>query len=553
MAVPARAIILLLLGSLLIGLAHIAMLPPFEGFDETGHYSYIRHLAETGTWPRYGTPIAREVDDYLAVAPAAEALTPRFTYRGFFAGAGADIEAARKFIHAAPEAPPPALPGRTDNWQAQHPPLYYLALSPAYLIAKTWSFGGRIAIMRGVSYGLAWGGLCLAVFFLWRAAAADQDDAGALPLAVAMWPLMFPMWFPEMGRLGNDSLVVLAAALMLPLIRRVMSPDAGVGTYALLGTVMGLGLLTKATVLPLAFAIGALLAIAAVMDRQNSGRLCRGLAVLALAALLICGWWYLQKFIETGSIIGSNDAVAMKNNGGLIAGLLKNWDTYSVARLPWVYATSFLWAGTWSFVQPPRIAMLLLVATATLIALASLRHITARKLDMAGWLPLMTLATFIAALVYQSLVLISIGIPSAPAWYLHSFAPILAPLLAYGAIGLTASRWRAVGAAVLLYPLAFLPFAIVVNALYFSGCATTWPGLQYVDLSSATACAGSDILRNLAVLAFPRVSLVLFCLGWIVSLVGMIMALRYLLGSQLAVQHGACAGARPVERRSPRS
>ncbi len=35
-------LLLLLAGIYLIGLAHIAVLPPFEGFDETGHYSYLR-------------------------------------------------------------------------------------------------------------------------------------------------------------------------------------------------------------------------------------------------------------------------------------------------------------------------------------------------------------------------------------------------------------------------------------------------------------------------------------------------------------------------------
>jgi hypothetical protein len=42
----------LLLAALFIGLAHIALLPPFEGFDETGHYSYIQQLADTGRSPR---------------------------------------------------------------------------------------------------------------------------------------------------------------------------------------------------------------------------------------------------------------------------------------------------------------------------------------------------------------------------------------------------------------------------------------------------------------------------------------------------------------------
>ena len=35
---------LLLLATALVGLAHIAFLPPWEGFDETAHWSYIQEL-----------------------------------------------------------------------------------------------------------------------------------------------------------------------------------------------------------------------------------------------------------------------------------------------------------------------------------------------------------------------------------------------------------------------------------------------------------------------------------------------------------------------------
>ena len=35
---------LLLLAVALTGLAHLAFLPPFEGFDETAHFSYIQQI-----------------------------------------------------------------------------------------------------------------------------------------------------------------------------------------------------------------------------------------------------------------------------------------------------------------------------------------------------------------------------------------------------------------------------------------------------------------------------------------------------------------------------
>ena len=63
------AVALLLLSSLILGLAQAALMPPFEGFDEHGHYSYIQQVAETGHWPRLNERMSKDVDDYLALAP----------------------------------------------------------------------------------------------------------------------------------------------------------------------------------------------------------------------------------------------------------------------------------------------------------------------------------------------------------------------------------------------------------------------------------------------------------------------------------------------------
>ena len=53
----------LVAGSLVAGFGFCALLPPFEGFDETAHYSYIQQIAQTGTWPRLNDPITADVDD----------------------------------------------------------------------------------------------------------------------------------------------------------------------------------------------------------------------------------------------------------------------------------------------------------------------------------------------------------------------------------------------------------------------------------------------------------------------------------------------------------
>src|SRR4051812_15136689 len=116
-----RAILLLsLAASVLTGLGHIALLPPFEGFDETALYSYIQQLAETGRWPTRGDKLSQDVVRYLEVAPTTENMHGRWSYPKFFAAGPEVREAGRAAIHSSPASPRAWIPGHENNWQAQH-------------------------------------------------------------------------------------------------------------------------------------------------------------------------------------------------------------------------------------------------------------------------------------------------------------------------------------------------------------------------------------------------------------------------------------------------
>ena len=85
------AIILLLLGNFLLGASYIAMLPIWEGFDETSHFSYIQLVADNRELPLdRKDPISSDVERYYDYAPIPHALSSklkssdRLTYKSFF-------------------------------------------------------------------------------------------------------------------------------------------------------------------------------------------------------------------------------------------------------------------------------------------------------------------------------------------------------------------------------------------------------------------------------------------------------------------------------------
>lgn len=527
-AAPTRALVMLLPGSLLAGLGHIALLPPFEGFDETAHYAYIQQIAETGRAPRHGEMMSTDIDRYLRVAPSPELMQGAWTYQTFFAAPAEVIAAGQRAVHAPREAHGFA-PGQIGNWQAQHPPLYYALLAPAYLASKSWSLGAQLFLLRALSYLIAWSGLCITVLAALRIL-SSRRAATLLALAAALWPVFLPGWLPEMARLGNDSLIALLAAFILILLRRVTITGA-LRDAALLGSALALALLTKATALPVVAASFMVLAGLAIWRGRTpeAGSRVRAAGVAAALTLAIGGWWYLWQMLATGSAIGSNDEIRMRASGGLIAGLAKNLNLLTVIRAPWDLATSFLWSGTWSFVLAPRVLMLPLIALALGLVYGCWRALRSKPLQPTDWFALLTLSLFVAALGYHSVILLSIVGAVAPAWYLHALAPILALLTAHAMAFAAETRWtRGAAISLALYALLFLAAMTVVDALQFAGCAVKVDGRPYAGWTAVSACL-QDPARtydNLAVLTFPGLGSALFAAGWLLLLGGTILTFR---------------------------
>jgi hypothetical protein len=521
---------LLLAGALLLGFAQIALLPPWEGFDETAHYSYIQQLAETGRWPRFGDPVSRDIEDYLRAIPSV-GYAP-WNYPALFAGSDDAIETARRVIKSAPAQERSWNPGEGPNWEAQHPPLYYAAMTPFYWMSRSWSLAHQLFFLRGVSY-------LLAVCGLWLAAALSAQtrrtaDPQAALFSVCLWPVLFPMWFPEMARLGNDSLIVAIAACAIWLMRQITSGQATYRHHVLLGLVIGAGLLTKATFLPFAAAMLVILLVQSYGGRRDVRTFAshlKGLVVSGAVAAMICGWWYLGKLFETGNIVGSNDLAHVATGHGS-PGPISEANPDLLAKVPWLFVQTFLWFGTWSNALPPRVLTFALLTTSAVLALGAIGFVWRKGLDAAGWLALLTLAFFLAALAYIAIA--TAGGTGGATYYLHAFAPVLAPLVAYGLLGLrNMKHGRAALRIVLLFPPGFLMLATAVNAFAYAGCGVRLANSMYYGFASMAYCAANleTVGHHLAVLSFPALSLPLFLAGWAASFAGIIAALRTLARS----------------------
>ena len=543
---------LLTLATLLVGIAWILVLPPFEGFDETAHYSSIREIADARRLPAYGqSRIATLVEGYGAQAPLpymqqhGVPLERPMSYRDLMR----DDAARAAFVAAfgtATDVPRRFEPGTSLNWQAQHPPLYYMLLAPLIRASDGASLVTQMMVLRVASWLMAVAGLAIGV---WGTAqcvrectqdgscgATSRQDAStpagcagwcrALPAACLAYPFLVPMFFPEFARIGNDALCLLIFgacwALMLPMLGRTTS----LWRAAALGACLGAGLLTKAFFLPISLGALGCLAWTAWRRRgpgaQRRSALC-GIAVTAAVALLVGGWWSVTAYLQHGVATGSNDVIVLDRDGGLLAGLERHFAWQYVGRGVAAFVATWYFAGTWTLARLP-----IWMYAPGLAALAIMCAFASRSWRVSGPRRLMSALIWVAAPLlvafgYYLLVRIAGGSEGhgTPGWYMNILAPACALPLALGMIALGRRRLGAwLARAMWLWMVAFVVIAFWMHAALYAGvaikdmqtrqltCPDGWSALLDVAL----------IRTNLMVLGWPTAAMACLAAGTLLAL-----------------------------------
>ncbi|MFC3608439.1 hypothetical protein [Stutzerimonas tarimensis] len=494
------------------------LLPPWEGYDEFAHYSYAQQLADTGTAPSLQEGrLSTDVEAYRRATPTPYSTTPPFdenegwTYRQWF---GRDTT-PRTHVHVQPLTSRAFSPGEASNWQAQHPPLYYSLLAP--LVAQTagLSWAGQLLVLRLASWTVAFAGFAVSILatrHLLRRRFPDLERD--FFLISGAWALVFPGFFPEFARLGNDSLVLLLLGLAWAvLLRRALSPMHW-AWYGLLGILLGLGALTKVTFLPVAVAALAWLGWLG-WRCGGSGERWRtwGGALLAglLFALFSAGW-YLRNLLERGSLTGLVE-LSEEGTGGALFWLNAFAHPFELIKGLLGMLMTFVWGASASSAYPPVWSVLPLVLPVLVLLPLSLLLLR-RPASEAVVLALLMVGAVGAGLVYYLLVRVAAtGVGAgAPGWYLHTLVGPLSLLLAGG--------WSLIRERVRLAPLlarvwigyAFC-FCLTVAWLQlalFSGCAFKTAERRIYSFDDVS-CLGElpRLYANLDTLAYPAAGLAL--------------------------------------------
>jgi hypothetical protein len=288
------------------GCLFISITPLWEGFDEPFHYAYIQHIAEQRALPVYGKSLlSNEVTASFRLAPVSAAVNANLgnKYTSFpdYWQLPEHVRKERESLLRSIRPDLRALPDESDNacmnYEAQHPPLYYLLCAGVYRIFSRCNHPTLVFVLRLFSMLIG----SITIFIAYSLAQHMHLPCGDMypPLMIAL----LPMFVSTIGRISNDSLgVTLFSAMILLIFRYARSK--GAGQYALgAGIALGLGLLTKAYFLT-AFPAIAFIFLITGFKRRNLKQALNHLILLMATSILIAGWWYLRNYILYGTISG---------------------------------------------------------------------------------------------------------------------------------------------------------------------------------------------------------------------------------------------------------
>lgn len=438
------------------GLATVQM--PFNGWDEVAHLAAAFHVYKHGRMPSPDDGLDPELVPFIKAHPHP-------------ARSASILDGVRPPLYKGDDPRASAAPDETapfKQYQAQHGPLFY------YMMA---------ALLPGTDADslLAWadlGRLCNSVFLLgfvglWYVVLCRLVPPGRLswlPEGATLLLVGFSYLPYTFVRFANDGLSLFLSSLALAWYVLRLRPAPGsprreLLDWGLVGALIGLAVLTKATALPLVAVFGCVL-LWRLWRRPDRGL--AGLSLLAFAAayLLTAGPYHLEALARYGQLTGMQEAVVNARRGvglldllaalpGLHYGIFRNhFFYYCIAHIGgWASLLSPDWINM-AFKASLECCLLSLVAV---LLLRDRRAQLGRFLVAGAELPLLVCAGF-AGLLYHALhSLLAWGICTTNPWYAMASQPAFFALLCLGPALLDKRvAWMCVLALVFVFNAAYL-------------------------------------------------------------------------------------------------
>jgi hypothetical protein len=501
------------------------LLPIFEGFDENAHFSRIIEV--------YNSPSSifseksffdKSIANYNGPKPYSSGIPPfsgTLTYDNFFK----DSNNVKNFniIYRENSFKHDFDASSEINWQIQHPPLYYLITASLYKLIDHNVLMSQVFILRIFSYFLT----ILGVFFSILAARNLLRKATSLynrsiKFSFLLYPIIFPMFFSEFARIGNDSLCILINGILVYILSCNPNFIYSAKKSILIGFVLGLGLLTKAFFLPITAAIlffFTFLLFFGQEQRYYRKALVKTIFLISITALIFGGTWYFYKFFLFHNVGLGFESHELSERTGLINGLRENFSIFNLLRGALVPFVSFFWSGTWSLVRLPIELYLPLFFTAFWILYLFIKSDKNKTINYFSNLSVCIFAFIYLGLLWHVLITMALGIvATSPGWYFHILMPFALPMMSIAMNSVINEKLKIkILTTLILYTGIFYLIATWSNLAIFSGCAYKGDN-KLINYPSKFVCLDqiSTIYKNLGILGYVNFGIFISSVGFLV-------------------------------------
>jgi 4-amino-4-deoxy-L-arabinose transferase-like glycosyltransferase len=239
-----------------VGVLTALRLPFFSAIDEAAHFDYVRVIAEDKR-----LPVLDEDEMGYPVIALAQGLDPD-------------------------QSPPPPIEQPTglagESYQAFEPPLYYLLMAPLFAVTDDWSQRAKLVRLASLAF------LFAAAAIVYRFAGRVAPEARLVVFSLALTVLLWPGIVVRSATVANASLELLLATLFLYVLWRA-DELRDERRLLLAGVLLGLGLLTKLTLVALAPLLVFVAVRHALHGRDGRSRVTAALSVV-LPLVLLAPW-----------------------------------------------------------------------------------------------------------------------------------------------------------------------------------------------------------------------------------------------------------------------
>ncbi len=551
-----KIVCLLLAAQFLLGLGIVFMLPPFEGTDETAHFSRLQSEAffpqtslATAQSPRDNSAafsISTDVLDYYRHGPMPygwihfppmhehDPVRIFYTYDEFFKNQPL-MDGYAKSYRQTPLAAA-YVPGPEPNWEGQHPGFYYLLLSKVMkLLAGHASLVTTLTVLRLFSFVLAFSGFCIGLWGTWIHGQKIGWPNYAIILTLGLlYPFLMPEYAWEFARLGNDSLCLFLFGIIWFMTLWLMR-DPRSDAWLFLGLGLGFSCFAKALMMPVAFGILGFLffeGLRASFSKkpQHPGVWPSFIKATALFLLMVMPV-YVIRYLSHGTVGANEFTYALQQPDAL--SIMREHLTWQYIRpgleqifyiLVWMSAT-----GSALVVDLPMHKFLY---GFSLVVLASYLLALVRDRRSFLCLPFWVMGPVLCGLFAHIIVAHVSGGTFTPGWYLHALAPAFMLIYGLGLHLLTSRAW--------LKPIFFCLSAVIIGLNFiivwahmavFSACAVPKARgdlVYWIAPQDLFACAGQFnlVMDRLGVLAWPYMALSGFGLALLCLMAAAFIACR---------------------------